>query len=576
MQKRHSVTILLIIVAILLAIAPVSAQSFESGSVLNVAWPYQVPPTGHFNSFASNGILLGMYTDLHLPPLAHLLWAEGAYDGMLAEDFGWDDDGNYVITLGSGYNWSDGSAISADDLVATFGLFRLRGDAVWSNLEAIEKVDDQTAKLVTISPSALTERQILTTSLRPASVYGDLASRAAALEAGGDGWDDLLTELTEFRPEASVSGGPYVIDPDSISEASMTLNHNPGGFAADVVKFESVRMWNGETPVVTPLVANEDLWYITHGIAPTTEEEFRNQGIDIIRAGIQSGPAIYVNHTVYPLSVPEVRQAIAYAIDREQNGFVSLGESGVATEYMTGMPDGLAEAWLSDEVLDALNFYENDLDAAEALLTGIGFSRGDDGIWVDDNGDSLSFDLIFPAEFADWSAAAENAIQQLNDFGFDITGLAVPFQQQVQEVNDSNFQMAIRNFGVGSPIPAEHYLQPYNRYNGQGEAAGEAGGGMNFDLNVSYSGGEINLLDLTNQSGEGVDRDAQAELVGQLALSYNELLPAIPLWERYTNNSLNTKFLSVPDFDDPLYANFGGGTEGWMIHFILRGLVAPA
>ena len=109
------------------------------------------------------------------------------------------------------------------------------------------------------------------------------------------------------------------------------------------------------------------------------------------------------------LNLVEVRQAIAYVIDREQNGFVSLGESGVAVEYMTGMSDGLSDAWLSDETLDSLNFYEQDLDLAEELLTGLGFSRNDDGIWVDDNGDTLSFELTFPQEFADWSAAAENA-----------------------------------------------------------------------------------------------------------------------------------------------------------------------
>src|SRR5688500_19704462 len=104
------------------------------------------------------------------------------------------------------------------------------------------------------------------------------------------------------------------------------------GLSADVDKFESVRVWNGETEQVTPLVANEELWYITHGIPPTTEEAFAAQGITIVRAAMNSGPAIYFNHTVYPLNVPEVRQAMAYVIDREQNGFVSLGESGVGVE----------------------------------------------------------------------------------------------------------------------------------------------------------------------------------------------------------------------------------------------------
>ena len=39
-------------------------------------------------------------------------------------------------------SWSDGSAMTADDMMATFNIFRLRGDAVWANMSGIEKVDD--------------------------------------------------------------------------------------------------------------------------------------------------------------------------------------------------------------------------------------------------------------------------------------------------------------------------------------------------------------------------------------------------------------------------------------------------
>ena len=565
--------VFMVIVLSLMTFAPMQAQD----NVLNVAWPYQVPPTGHFNTFASGGITLGQYMDLHEPPLAILMWATGDYEGMVAEEFGWDEDGNYVIKVVDGVTWSDGSAMSADDVMATFNIFRLRGDAVWANMSGIEKVDDSTVKFVMDSPSSLAERIILTTNLRPASVFGEIADRAAMMSPDDDGWDALLQELTEFRPETPVSGGPYTIMPDSISEANLMMELNPGGFAGDIQHYDMVRMWNGETEVVTPLVANEELHYITHGIPPTTEEDFANRGIDIVRSGMNNGPGIYVNHAVYPLNLVEVRQAIAYAVDRIQNGVVSLGESGVAVEYMTGMSDGLSEAWLGDDTLDSLNTYDHDLMKAEELLTGVGFSRNDAGVWVDDNGDTLSFELTFPQEFADWSAAAENATAQLNEFGFDISARGVQFQQHPQDIYASNFEMAIRNWGLGDPIPGRHFLQAYNRYNGQGQMAGEGGGaGMNFDNNVDYSGGMVNVFDLSNQSSQGIDKAAQAELVTQLAISYNELLPAIPLWERYTNNALNRNFISVPDVSDPIFANFGGGADNWMTYLILSGITAPA
>jgi peptide/nickel transport system substrate-binding protein len=273
----------------------------------------------------------------------------------------------------------------------------------------------------------------------------------------------------------------------------------------------------------------------------------------------------------------EVRQAIAYAINREENGFVSLGESGVAVEYMTGMSDSLAESFLSEDVLNSLNTYDYDPDAGAALLEGIGFTKGDDGVWMDDQGNRLAFELKFPAEFADWSAAAENATQALNDFGFEITGSAVQFQQQEQEVYDSNFQMAIRNWGTSSPFPSNSYREPYNRYNGQGLLAGEeTGGGMNFNMDVTYSGGEVNVFDATIAAGQGLDVEAQNALIQQLAVSYNELLPAIPLWERYGNNPFHREFLDAPAGDEESVAvNPWSGNDAFIPYWILTGAMGP-
>jgi len=576
-KTMQLLTLVLILMLAGLSLVPATAQD---DVVLNVAWPYSVPPTGHFNTFAANGMLMGIYQDLFEPPLAVLIWADNTYEGFAAESFGYDEDGNYVVTLKSGYTWSDGSPISADDLIATFNLFRLRGDAVWTALTGMEKVDDMTVKFMMDEPSTLAERRILITNLRPASVYGDLANRAAEVFASGatrddDAWSSLLAELVEFRPETFVSGSAFVMDTDSISEANLTATLNPGGLGADTALFNRVVLWNGETEVVTPLVANEELWYITHGIPPTTEQAFADQGIDILRTAMFTGPAIYFNHRIYPLNLPEVRQAMAYVIDRQQNGFVSLGESGVAVELMTGMSDALADIWLSEEVIDSLNTYERDLDTAASLLEGIGFSKGADGIWVDDQGNPLAFELSFPQEFADWSAAAENAVAQLNEFGFNITGRGVQFQQQERDVLEANFELAIRNWGIGEPIPGLSYLQPYERFNGQGELAGQAGGGMGFDNNVTYSGGTINVRDVALASGQGTDIAAQAALVEQLAISFNELLPIVPLWERFTNNALNRKYLDAPSFDDPIYIN-DTTADAWMPYLILTGGIGPA
>jgi peptide/nickel transport system substrate-binding protein len=577
----HKKRLILFIIGFFLVLS-FGAASAQDETTINIAWPYSVPPDGHFNSFASNVINLGnnTYQDLMEPPFAVYMWASGKYEGMLADKFGFDEDNNYTITLKSGVTWSDGTPVTAKDVVTTFNTGYLIGMPAWSYIKSVEAVDDLTAKFVMGAPSPLAEYRILATQIRPTSVYGTFADKAkpltdAGTKAGDAGFDAALKELTDFRPKDYVSAGPYKMLSENISDAKVVLVKNEGGLNADVVKFDNVVAWNGETEAVTPLVSSGDLWYATHGFPPATEASFIEQGVDIIRGPGYSGPALYVNHSVEPLNRPEVRQAIAYAIDREQNGFVSLGESGIASECMCGFSDNLTSLWLSEKTMDALNPYDYDTAKATEILEGIGFSLGSDGIWVDDKGKQLAFELVFPAEFLDWAAAAENATQQLNDFGFKITARGVQFQQQQQDVYDGNFQLAIRNWGIASPFPGQSYLEPYNRYNGQGELAGEGvGGGMHFDPNVTYSGGTINVFDVAVKSGEGLDIDAQKALVDQLALSYNELLPAIPLWERYGNNPLNRKFVNAPPSDDPIYKN--AGADHFMPYLIMTGGIGPA
>ncbi|NDJ62065.1 MAG: hypothetical protein GYB67_13120 [Chloroflexi bacterium] len=578
MKNLRTLILLAVVVALLSALGGVAAQ--DEPTQFAGGWPYQVPPDGHFNTYASGRLNMGIYQDLMEPPLAVFIWADGAYDPMIAESFGFTDDGNYTVTLKSGVTWSDGTPVTGQDLLTTFNTGYMIGWQIWNDLESVELVDDMTAQFNLSSQSPLIERRILTENLRPTSTYGDFAAQAGELIAAGaasgdEDFEALLAELTEFRPETFVAAGPYQLLSENITDARATLVKNEGGLNSDVVRFDEIVLWNGETETVTPLVSNGELWYGTYGFPPATEAAFVDQGIDIVRGPLYTGPGLYVNHTVYPLNQVEVRQALAYAINREENGFVSLGESGVASECMCGLSDNLLPVWVEDDVIDELNFYDYDPDLAASMLEDLGFTRGDDGVWIDDQGTRMSFELIFPAEFADWAAAAENATAQLNEFGFEITATGVQFQQQQQDVYDSNFEMAIRNWGVGSPFPRDAYLQPYNRYNGQGEVAGEGvGGGMRFDTDVTFSGGEINVFDAAVESGQGTDLAAQQALVTDLVVSFNEVLPAIPLWERYGNNPLNRNFVDGPAGDDPIFLN--GGVDHFMTYLILTGGIGPA
>jgi peptide/nickel transport system substrate-binding protein len=86
----------------------------------------------------------------------------------------------------------------------------------------------------------------------------------------------------------------------------------------------------------------------------------------------------------------------------------------------------------------------------------------------------------------------------------------------------------------------------------------------------------VNLLQMTDQSALGLDMEAQRELVNDLALVYNELLPQIPLWERYGNNPVPAvRVVGWPEDGHPIYQN-GPYADPFVAVLILDGTLVPA
>jgi peptide/nickel transport system substrate-binding protein len=541
------------------AAEPTAATVAEKTGEFHGAFPYQVPPTGHWNSFAPDGIPNGIsiYWDLLEEPLARYKWADGQWVPLLASKWEVQAPDKFVVTLNSA-TWSDGAAVTSKDVVATFDVGRLFNWTVFNYVDTVTAVDDTTVEFHMSKPSTLVQRLVLTTQIRAAATYSVISDKVAALVADGkdketDEWKAVLKEATEFRPTSQIVSGPYSIDPASITDASLEMTLVPTAWNADKVNFGKIILYNGETPTVTPLVLSGDVDYATHGFPPATEKEYQAQGIRIIRAPTYSGPAIYFNHDVAPLNKKEVRQAIAYSIKRDENGTVSLGDSGVNHKYMVGISDNLVPAWLDEATLGKLNTYDYDLAKAEELLTGIGFTKGADGIWMDDTGKPLEFELSVPAEFADWSAAAENAAQQLNNAGFKITVRGVQFQQADKDRLAGAYTIAIGGWGAGNPHPTFSYQTPLFRYNYVESTTGK---GMNFPMAQTIDGAEVDLQALIVDSALGLDEAEQKAAVAQVAVVFNDLLPIVPLWERYGNNpALDVRVTGYPADGDPIYKN---------------------
>jgi peptide/nickel transport system substrate-binding protein len=526
------------------------------GKEFHGAWPYQLPPKGHYNSFVTDFMDFGIYNDMLETPLAIYDWANATYIPLLGTEWTNDADNWFTVKLRSGVKWSDGTEFSSDDVVTTFHLARVVGQSVWRYIDNVEAPDKTTVRFHFAKPSSVAPRFILrATRIRPNSVYKEWGDKAKALIDKAQDSEEikaLRQEFTAFRPTDFVSSGPVKLDPASITSSSLALVKNEGGFNADTFPFDKVVLYNGETPDITPVVLSKEVDYATHGFPPATEKSFQENGIRIIRPPTVSGPAIFFNYTNKHLAKAEVRQAMAYAVKRDENGTVSLGDSGKAVQYLTGFSDSMVPTWMSQEDIAKLNTYEYNPDKAAELLTAAGYAKGADGVWAGPDG-ALDFELTAPAEFADWSAAAENLATQLTDFGIKTTFRGVQFQQHNQDVQQGTFVVAIRGWGAGNPHPFFSYEADLLTYN----PPLSPGPGMSFPFTQTVDGQQVDFNALITKSAEGLDEEAQKPTVTELAINFNKILPIVPLWERYGNNASleGTRVANFPPDDDPIWKN---------------------
>jgi peptide/nickel transport system substrate-binding protein len=608
----------------------------DGGSEYHAAYPYLDPGAGgHFNTFATNAILAPpttVYGDLILQPLGMYYWATGEWLPLLATEWSFITTGSggsaspaaspaaspvaaeaeaspassgtpagadaqdtykmgaidtsadtFEVKLREGAMWSDDSPFTAQDVVDTLWCLRIMSNTVWKFIDDAVAVDDLTVQCHMGLPSTEVERYVIRVAVpRPSSVYGEWAQKARDLFGAGKTMDDpegkqLLDQFTQFRPETVVASGPYTIDIPSITNAQMTLVKNDKAWNAENAKFDRIVNYNGETDTISAVVLSKEIDYATHGFSVATENQMQQSGIRVIRPPVYSGPAIYLNYGKFPeFADNRVRQALAHAVNREQNGTVALGESGIAQQYMTGMSDNLVPQWMSEDAIGTLNRYEYDVDKAAALLEEAGWTKDGD-FWKTPEGTDAVYELLFPAEFADWSAAGQDLAEQLTAFGIQIEPRAVTHTQQPIDVNKGNFDLAIRGWG-SSNNPHPHYSYTTAFFTHNTLARNDGGEGMAFPLQQeSEVAGPVDLDMLTVQAAEGLDLNAQKEDVSIIAQVFNELLPIVPLFERYGNNAAleGVRVKEWPSDEDPILKN-SPYADGIPVMLMYTGWLEPA
>ncbi len=95
-----------------------------------------------------------------------------------------------------------------------------------------------------------------------------------------------------------------------------------------------------------------------------------------------------------PTNDPNVRKAIAYAVNRQQ--MVDVGWGGAGKISLTPFPEfAKLDKFVAGikDIIDKHQYGDQDLKKTEELMTASGYTKNGDGFWVDKSGNLPDFDL---------------------------------------------------------------------------------------------------------------------------------------------------------------------------------------
>jgi peptide/nickel transport system substrate-binding protein len=347
--------------------------------------------------------------------------AEGALEPLIAETFEQPDALTYVYTLRDGVVFSDGTPVTADDVVASIARVRdpeVAGPLAWMYdvpEAVVEKTDDSTITITLTTPSALF-RYV------PATTAGHVIP-AAAIEQYGL---DLLRN--------PIGTGPYkFVRWDAGSQIELEKNTNywqEGKPHFDRFIYQIVE--EGTTRITG--LKNDEL-DIVNSVPPdqlAAIAEFPNVDLQDVVGYTISMVALRTDQP--PFDDLNVRKAVSYATPVQSIMESIVGATGVQSRNTTVPPDmpGSASAELEP--------IPYDLDKAKELMAA---SASPDGF-------STTLNVIAPNDI--WVPQAVAIQEALREINIDVEIVQMPYADMItlQQAGDYEGMM---HFTWGSDFP---------------------------------------------------------------------------------------------------------------------------
>lgn len=261
---------------------------------------------------------------------------------------------------------------------------------------------------------------------------------------------------------APVGTGPFSVTGYSSGDR-ITLAANPDywGGAPELGGVE-FRFISEPATALAALRAGDIHW--TDVVPPQQVSELESD--DTVEIGLTPSSDYWylaLNEAREPWSDVRVRQALAYAIDRD--AIVQAVSYGTAALNQLAIPE--QSVWYT-----AYDEYSTDLDAAQALLDEAGFTGG-------------TLDLLATSDYPETVTAAQIIASNLEPLGIDVEIRQPDFSTWLDEQNTGNFDMLMMGW-LGNIDPDDFYYSQHHT-----DGASNAQGYSNAEVDALLDAGRI-------------------------------------------------------------------------------------